>query len=66
MHGENGTPHAPDWYHDPALERCIGCNKARVSCEADVYFGATCCGFCSHGLHPLTNEAPKTWEGDQA
>lgn len=63
-HGENGTPPAPDWFVDPALERCIGCNKIKVACEADVHFGASCCGFCSHGLNAL--KMPPVWDGDQA
>lgn len=65
-HGENGTPPAPDWYIDPALERCIGCNKARVSCEADVHHGAPCCGYCSHGFISVDLKMPATWQGDQA
>jgi hypothetical protein len=64
---ENGTPAAPEWFHDPALERCIGCNRARVSCEAEVYFGSVCCGYCSHGLRPAEMKMPATWQdyGDQ-
>lgn len=66
MTTHDNAPPPPEWKPDPAVERCIGCNAIRVSCEASIYFGSTCCGWCSHGLHPLTNEAPQVWDGDQA
>jgi hypothetical protein len=65
-HGENGTPDAPEWSVDPALERCIGCNKIKVACDADRHFGDKCCGWCSHSFTETPMKPPALWLGDQA